>query len=177
MIRSIFCTIAAAAAVFTVSSSANATAIGLAGNPATYLSGFFGANVDGSFTDTWTFNVPADGLISSLVGSANVSSSSGLTFSSVKLNGVDLTFIPALPNKAFSFADLPVAAGLQTLLISGSGTGSYSGTVAYAPFGSGGNPQGAVPEPVSWALMLCGFGMMGGVLRSNRHRNVAVKFI
>ncbi|WP_404714054.1 FxDxF family PEP-CTERM protein [Sphingomonas sp. MMS24-J13] len=174
--RSVFCAIAATAAVFAVSSGANAATIGLAGDPATYLSGFFGSNVNGTFNNSWTFNVPADGVISSLVGSANVTGSSGLTFTSVSLNGVDLNFMPALPNQSFSFTDLPVNAGLQTLLISGSGKGSYSGTVAFAPFNAGGNPQSAVPEPASWALMLGGFGMVGGALRTTRRRNVAIKF-
>lgn len=46
-------------------------------------------------------------------------------------------------------------------------TGSVSGN-----FGSdvvSGNPQ-AVPEPVSWALMFGGFGIVGSVLRSQRRR-------
>ena len=34
---------------------------------------------------------------------------------------------------------------------------------------------GAVPEPASWAMMLAGFGAIGGMLRSRRHR-VAVQF-
>jgi hypothetical protein len=32
-------------------------------------------------------------------------------------------------------------------------------------------PQGAVPEPASWAMMLFGFGMAGSVLRSQRRRS------
>jgi PEP-CTERM motif len=37
-----------------------------------------------------------------------------------------------------------------------------------------GATQGAVPEPSTWAFMLAGFGMIGGVLR--RRRNVSVSF-
>jgi hypothetical protein len=48
--------------------------------------------------------------------------------------------------------------------------------VAWALNGSFGvaGPQGDVPEPASWALMLGGFGMVGGALRSRR--KVAVRF-
>jgi len=31
-----------------------------------------------------------------------------------------------------------------------------------------GVPQGAAPEPASWALMLCGFGLVGGAMRGRR---------
>jgi hypothetical protein len=52
------------------------------------------------------------------------------------------------------------------------GSRSHSG-VATGNFGadlSAGSPQGDVPEPASWALMLVGFGMAGGVMRSQRRR-------
>lgn len=35
---------------------------------------------------------------------------------------------------------------------------------------SAGLPQGAVPEPASWALMCTGFGLIGSLLRSQRRR-------
>jgi hypothetical protein len=35
-------------------------------------------------------------------------------------------------------------------------------------------PQSAVPEPASWAMMLCGFGLAGSVLRSQRRRTDVV---
>ena len=44
---------------------------------------------------------------------------------------------------------------------------AHSGSVEFAP-------GGAVPEPASWALMLGGFGMVGGAMRSRR--KVAVSF-
>jgi hypothetical protein len=39
-----------------------------------------------------------------------------------------------------------------------------------------GNPQPAVPEPASWALMLGGFGLVGTALRSQRRRRVDISF-
>jgi PEP-CTERM motif len=32
------------------------------------------------------------------------------------------------------------------------------------------SPGGGVPEPASWAMMLVGFGGLGGVLRAQRRR-------
>lgn len=175
--RSVYYAFAAAAAVVTVASGANAavTNLTLVDNGDS-LSSFFGANVNGSFSNEYTFTVPADGFASAVVGSANVSLASGITFDMVSLNGTALTFDPVLPNQSFSFADLPVTAGVQSLVISGSGKGSYSGTVSYAPFNGDGNPQGAVPEPASWALMLGGFGMLGGAMRTSKKRRAAVTF-
>jgi len=39
--------------------------------------------------------------------------------------------------------------------------------------GTGGGGTGAVPEPASWALMLGGFGMVGGAMRSRRRSAVS----
>jgi hypothetical protein len=39
-----------------------------------------------------------------------------------------------------------------------------------------GNPQPAVPEPASWALMLGGFGLVGTALRSQRRQRVDISF-
>lgn len=47
-------------------------------------------------------------------------------------------------------------------------TGSLSGN--FGSDATSGNPQGVVPEPASWALMFAGFGLIGGVLRSQRRR-------
>lgn len=52
------------------------------------------------------------------------------------------------------------------------GIRNHAGTVS-GNFGSdstSGNPQGAVPEPTSWALMFAGFGLVGSVMRSQRRR-------
>jgi len=50
------------------------------------------------------------------------------------------------------------------------------GTTFCSPNGSCstlGGPPGGVPEPASWAMMLLGFGAIGGALRS---RKVTVRF-
>lgn len=37
-------------------------------------------------------------------------------------------------------------------------------------------PTGAVPEPGTWAMMLAGFGLVGGVMRRRRRQSVRVHF-
>lgn len=38
-------------------------------------------------------------------------------------------------------------------------------------------PQGGVPEPATWAMMLLGFGFVGGAMRSaKRRRNIALSY-
>ena len=41
----------------------------------------------------------------------------------------------------------------------------------YSGLDSSGNPQG-VPEPASWAMMLGGFGLVGGAMRARRKTSV-----
>jgi hypothetical protein len=65
----------------------------------------------------------------------------------------------------------------------GSGwTGSFKGAVDDVSIAFGGGPQatynfevasGAVPEPASWAMMLGGFGLVGGAMR---RRKTAIRF-
>jgi hypothetical protein len=38
------------------------------------------------------------------------------------------------------------------------------------------NPIGAVPEPASWAMMISGFGLIGGALRRQRKVKTTVRF-
>lgn len=60
--------------------------------------------------------------------------------------------------------------------------GSYtvSGTVLLSPFGAGGaaielESLGAIPEPVTWAMMIGGIGVVGGSVR-RRRANVSVSY-
>lgn len=49
------------------------------------------------------------------------------------------------------------------LMLNGQGDGSFSATL----------DAGAVPEPASWALMIAGFGLLGGSMRRVRARRFA----
>jgi hypothetical protein len=46
------------------------------------------------------------------------------------------------------------------------GTGSYTLTIA--------NVVTAVPEPASWAMMIAGFGLVGGAMRGSRRSGAAI---
>ena len=59
------------------------------------------------------------------------------------------------------FYKFDAGTGLDTV---GLNRPSSSGAVLYDT----GDPPPPVPEPMSWALMLCGFGAIGGVMRARR---------
>jgi hypothetical protein len=125
---------------------------------------------EGTFSDTFTFTLPAAGFGSGSVISSNVGGVTGLTFSSVTFNGTSLTINS---NGNLTFAGVNnvqiFANQLNTLVVSGTSAGgaSYGGNLTFVP--------GAVPETATWMMMLAGFGMMGAGLRYRR-RSANVKF-
>jgi hypothetical protein len=54
-----------------------------------------------------------------------------------------------------------------TLSFNNTGSSAYAASATLAI-----PPAGAVPEPISWALMVGGFGMVGATMRSNRRAAV-----
>lgn len=116
----------------------------------------------GTIKDLPTFAV---GPITSFfdIGSSiffDLGSISSVTYSG-DASGGSLKVIASGTFRAAGFDD---TAGLFTLTTQGSGLTSFSAT-ALSP----------VPEPASWALMIAGFGMMGGMLRAAR-RSVRVRY-
>jgi hypothetical protein len=71
----------------------------------------------------------------------------------------------------------PTAASL-TLSFNRTGDSAFSASASLSvPPGVGGGDQPpAVPEPASWAMMVGGFGLMGGMLRANRRTRTALSF-
>ena len=62
----------------------------------------------------------------------------------------------------------PTAASL-TLSFNRTGTSAFAASASLSvPPGEGSGETGAVPEPASWAMMVGGFGLMGGMMRANR---------
>jgi hypothetical protein len=133
--------------------------------------GSFSTVVNGDFDHSWTWDVPADGLVSGSVTAARVSALAGITFSLLTLNGQNLENHSAGNTQNFSLDDLFATVGTQTLRLVGSGHGSYGGSISYAAFGGGGN-ENPVPEPATWALMLGGFGVLGMAVRRQRKPQV-----
>lgn len=75
--------------------------------------------------------------------------------------------------------DLALAINAVTpLLSSGSGgvanfTGTVAGTFGADNLGGGGDENGVVPEPATWAFMVVGFGLVGASVRRRSRRPVA----
>lgn len=120
-----------------------------------------------TFSDEFVFDtgVSAGQLSATISSIASSDPSSNIDFTSVILNGVEFDIVQIGRIEFRTIEDLFIPDGLQTLVVSGSsgGTGSYSGTLAFAT-------ATAVPEPAAWAFMIFGFGAVGSRLRSNRRR-------
>ncbi|MEO6718681.1 MAG: CHRD domain-containing protein [Novosphingobium sp.] len=80
-------------------------------------------------------------------------------------------------NTAFITASGGTPAGAEAALIAGLNSGrSYLNI--HTPFAPGGEIRGflvPVPEPASWAMMLAGFGIIGGAMRLSRRRGYKVQ--
>lgn len=148
-----------------VSLAAATVAIAPAAQAAQYLTfdgttGTFGFDnhTSGAFEDTFNFNV-GDGIAGSTISSIKVSVPSNIDFTSVTLNDVEFDLISdgVVEFRSISQA---VSAGIQTIVVKGTSgsNASYSGTLAFT----------AVPEPATWAMMVGGFGLVGGAMRRRR---------
>jgi hypothetical protein len=111
----------------------------------------------GTFTDTLKFTTAVSGDTSAAI--TITAYSKFFSAFSATLDGHALTGVLTNGAETFTIDISSLAAGLQTLVISGTSKGSagYSGNIA-AP----------VPEPSTWALSILGFGLIGGMLRSRR---------
>lgn len=56
------------------------------------------------------------------------------------------------------------------------GFGGGSGNYSLSLNGNTGSVQNAVPEPATWAMMLLGFGLVGGAMRSRRRQKLTVSY-
>ena len=127
------------------------------------VSGTFGHNniAAGSFNDTFHFVLPTAGVFGSTISSIKVSNLTNVDFRSVTLNGTAFTTLLSGVVEA-RYLTLPVSGGEQTINVTGTsgGNASYAGTLAFA--------VSAIPEPATWAMMIGGFGMVGGAMRRRK---------
>lgn len=150
---------------------ASAFALGLpaAANAATTIIPFSSTpGTSGAFSDTFSFSSPTNALVSISISSSITGPLTNVNFvnKGVKINGTPLTAVTTGANELLQILNLPVAHGLQTLIVNGSAQklGSYSGTITLA----------SVPEPATWAMMILGMGAVGFAMR--RRRSVKVSY-
>lgn len=137
-----------------------------------------GAFLDLAFTDNVAINGAGNDLV--LFEMGNV-----LDGWNVTIGGVTLPFLPVdtgfdeagfnLDAAAFDLTAFGIAPGgeVSSLRLSFApaatvASTSLVGALNSAPVG------GAVPEPATWAMMILGFGAIGGMLRRSRRREVAM---
>ncbi len=126
-----------------------------------------------TFERTFTFTTPAGFTLASADITSNFTGSNmatNLDFSSVTLNGTNFNILSTGQQEFRNLLNQSLAAGgTNTILVRGTtgGDAAFSGTLSFA--GS------AVPEPATWAMMLVGFGAIGGAMR-RRNTTARVKF-
>lgn len=141
-----------------------------AANAATVFETFSGApGATSSFTDVFTFTAPSDGTLSVILESFDTGPGTNVNFNAtyVQLNGVTLDIVSRGVTELRQILNLPVAAGLQTLSITGASQalGEYNGSFSFA----------SVPEPATWGMMILGLGAVGFSMR-RRKANVSVSY-
>jgi hypothetical protein len=125
---------------------------------------------EGSFTDTYTFRIPGDGVGSgSIITTADfIGGINDTDLLSVFVNGIEMTGLVIGQNESGFINNIPIVAdAFNTIVISGlsRGNGSYGATATFTP---------SIPEPSTWAFMIMGLGMVGALSRYGRRRvNVA----
>lgn len=139
-----------------------------AGQTDTFRTGLNNATLR-SFTINYSFAAPVDGSGSiSFTTTSTVASTALLRLNSATFNGAPVTITAETAangaityNGMLDYADAvqgqPFTLSLAAQVRRG---GSLSTSVSYV--------AGAVPEPASWAMMIGGFGVVGGSLRRRR---------
>ena len=129
-----------------------------------------GVSPTGPFTNTFTFVLDVARSASSFISSSQTRTSN-IDFTSVVLtgnNGYSASYDVQStgPFEFRTFGETILQAGTYTLTVTGtaSGVASYAGDFTVA----------SVPEPATWALMILGFGAVGGALR--RRAKATVRF-
>ena len=122
-----------------------------------------GFSVSQSFDDSFTFNIPVlSGTGSNSISTSFSSAANHLVITGFWVNDTLYTVPSTDSGQSLTINDLIITAGkvntIRVLGTTGTSGGSYSGTVTFSA-------MDAVPEPAIWAMMLMGFGAVGGITR------------
>ena len=136
------------------------------------VASFNSSGVGTTFSDTYTFNLPA-GFASTALTTAAVNGMTDTAFTSVMMNGATLTTNSSGAIDSQSLLNVPVNPGDNNLVVNGTSGGlySYGGNISFAKNVI--NQTGGIPEPAGWALMIVGFGSAGAMLRRRRAAQTA----
>lgn len=168
MIQKMFYAGAASVALFAVAPASAAAVVNSQYSSFDGKTGFYGATVSGvgAFSTPFTVNVGAlPGKLALSISSVSLTTAEAIQGLTITLNNVayPITSTVALPNgfiyKVGGLSQAVSALG-QQFSVSGTTTtksSSFSGTIGFTA---------AVPEPASWALMIGGFGLVGGAMRA-----------
>lgn len=154
---------------------ASATTVTLTGSGNHYTGGFdITHNTFGMFTDEFiilpTFS---SAMVSSVLSTIGFDDSEMISFSSVKLNGQDLTIVNSAPGLLAWTTSSFMLTGPITLTVTGfAGTPDNPDAGANATY-SGTFNLTVVPEPEGYALMLAGLGVIGYIGRRKRKAHMA----
>jgi hypothetical protein len=122
------------------------------------------------FTDVYTFTVAYARRVSGTIGSAisgpgtNVNfGTNGVRFFGPGIGAAGEIWSPGVGSgdpELRTITDYVIGAGTYTLSVRGTSqaNGAYAGSLTF----------GGVPEPTTWALMILGFGLVGGALRRRK---------
>ncbi len=118
-----------------------------------------------NFTSIFSFATPVgfklvSASISSVITGGNADTN--IDFTSVTLNGVNFSVLSSGVQEFRNILDQNMlSGGVNTIAVNGKsgGNAAFSGNLSFAA---------GVPEPAVWAMMILGFGLVGGAMR---HRN------
>lgn len=137
----------------------------------------FGAvfhNEPGSFTNVFNFFVFDDSLANSSF-TTSILGGNDIDFTSIFLDSASFTQTGFDPGaEQWELSPVSIGAGWHKITAKGSVVGSsqdgsYAGTLNVVN-------QPAVPEPSTWAMMLVGFGAVGGAMRRRKAATPKVNF-
>jgi len=129
----------------------------------------FGATISGastSFDDIFEFTIPQNGKGSGSLSTSFSSMMNELTITKVLVNNVMYSLIDSSGGQSLTVTGIPILNGMLNSIevigttSSGATAATYTGTATFA--------AGPIPEPASWALMIGGLGLVGGMMRRRR---------
>jgi PEP-CTERM motif len=160
-------------------STANAAAIIVGGGWTTVGFGAAGSALSIGGDNVFTFTLPTPGKLritdAFLIGDVFRLTINGVVLGPTSAPG---TGANVGGNYDAAFASGYYSAGEYDLL---AGNFSVTGQATVSPFGGGDGALrvdlAAIPEPATWAMMIMGFGLVGGTLRSRKAATVRLAYI